>query len=82
MVGVAVRVDEMCNTVGSPPLQRRDNRLAGVHSRRVEADHTVATVERDTVTEALDDRQVVGQLAELVGDPVDRLVDDARVDDS
>ena len=57
VIGVTVGVDEVADTIRSPRLQRADHRLAGVHARRVEADHTVAAVERDAVAEALDDRQ-------------------------
>ena len=67
---------------GRHPLSASTTACAGLHAGGVEADQTVAGVERDAVAEALDHRDAVGDLAELVGDPVHGLVGVPTVDDS
>src|SRR5690606_5773204 len=48
----------------------------------VEDDEAVVGAHGDGVAERLDDRDAVGHLGQLLGDPVGRLVGDARVDDA
>ena len=82
MIGVAVRVHQMADRLVAPAAQRLDHCSTGVHTRRIEGDDAFVGAHGNRVTEALDDRQVVGELAQLVGHAVHRLVDDPRVDDS
>ena len=57
------------------------NLLAVVVGPGVEDDETLGAVPRDGMAERLDDGQVGCQFGDLVDDPIDRLVDDAGVDD-
>ena len=81
VVGMPVGVHEVADRRGGPALDGRDDVGTGSSVRGVERDEPLARVEHDAVAEALDDRQPVGQLRQLVGDPVDRFVDHARIDD-
>ena len=74
-------VDEVAHRIRSPRTDRADHRLTRVHARRIEGDHACFRLHRHAVAEALDYRETIVELAELVRDAVDGLIDDARIDD-
>ena len=81
VIGVPVRVDERMDRRRRPPADALDDRRPGVHPRRVEAHEPLVGAEGNAVAEALDHRQVVGELGQLVRHPVDGLVEHPVVDD-
>jgi hypothetical protein len=82
VIGVAVRVHQRADRVGRPRADRGVDRRPGVHAGGVEAHQPVVRAQGDRVAEALDDGQAVGELGQLVGDAVDRLVEHVLVDDA
>ena len=81
VIGVPVRVDEGVDRCRRPPAEALDDGRPRVHPRCVEAHEPLVRAEGDAVAEALDHREVVGQLGQLVRHPVDGLVAHPVVDD-
>lgn len=81
VVGVPVGVDDGVHRVGRPGAQGLGDRLPGEHPRGIEHRKAVARVDCDRVAERLDQGHSVGQLGQLVGDPVGR-IGGAGVDDA
>ena len=81
VICVPMRIHQAGYGVIAPCANGVDHCFAASSARCVEAHQSISRVPHHAVAEALNDGQVVGQLSDVVGDPVQWLINDSRIND-
>ena len=81
VVGVTVCVHQVTDRGFAPCTNGVNNGNSASCTRCVEAHQSISGVPHHAVAEAFNDCQVVGQLSDVVGDPVQWLINDSRIND-